>query len=142
LKFGNYVVQKMLEIATQVRLGKRKGDPTWFDKIVNYALGVKQHLQRYCMAHFHVRLDHKQSFHSASGKKILDMIQLAISTLYNNSAASKTCQTAYQPCFSIPSNAAAMSYNNSSSFSSSANSTAAINFNVLNNLVVQMNQLS
>ncbi|KAF7632629.1 Serine/threonine protein phosphatase 2A regulatory subunit [Meloidogyne graminicola] len=46
-QYGNYVVQRMLEVAIQVRYGQRRGNPQWFDRIVSYAYSVSRQLSRY-----------------------------------------------------------------------------------------------
>jgi hypothetical protein len=66
----------MLEIAIQVRLGRRKGDPTWVDKIISYIFSVRGHLSNYCMF---IQTNKNRYltckiFILASGKKILEYI--------------------------------------------------------------------
>uniref|UniRef100_A0A914LNL4 PUM-HD domain-containing protein n=1 Tax=Meloidogyne incognita TaxID=6306 RepID=A0A914LNL4_MELIC len=63
-QYGNYVVQRMLEVAIQVRLGQRCGDQQWFDRIVTYAFSVGRQLSRY-----------------SSGKKVLETIKMTLAHL-------------------------------------------------------------
>lgn len=63
-QYGNYVVQRMLDIAIKVRLGQRVGDAAWFHQIVSYAHSVRTQLARY-----------------SSGQKILETIQKHMATL-------------------------------------------------------------
>ena len=46
-QYGNYVVQRMLDIATQVRQGKRFGDPAWFDILANHITRNEHLLMKY-----------------------------------------------------------------------------------------------
>ncbi|CAK5027742.1 unnamed protein product [Meloidogyne enterolobii] len=54
----------MLEVAIQVRLGQRRGNQQWFDKIVTYAYSVGRQLSRY-----------------SSGKKVLETIKMTLAHL-------------------------------------------------------------
>ena len=46
-QFGNYVVQRMLDIAIKVRLGQRQGKLVWFNCIADYVISVRHQLARY-----------------------------------------------------------------------------------------------
>lgn len=56
-QYGNYVVQRMLEVAIQIKLGRRGGDPLWYNEIVSYVINHRDRLSRY-----------------SSGQKIIDTI--------------------------------------------------------------------
>jgi len=56
-QFGNYVVQRLLDIASAVFLGKRRGDKKWLMDIARKVIGCQRSLNRY-----------------SSGKKILEKI--------------------------------------------------------------------
>jgi hypothetical protein len=56
-QFGNYVVQKLLQIAVEVSVGRRAGDSSWMSILKVAVVRNEQRLQRY-----------------SSGKKILEIL--------------------------------------------------------------------
>ncbi|VDM41856.1 unnamed protein product [Toxocara canis] len=57
-RFGNYVVQKMLDVVVAVRLGRREGSAQWYDRLAVCIIRRRDDLQKY-----------------SSGKKILAKLE-------------------------------------------------------------------
>lgn len=60
-QFGNYVVQRLLEILIEVKKGNRRGDPNWFDRLAVRLIENEKTLLKY-----------------SSGKKILEVLEMEI----------------------------------------------------------------
>ena len=66
-QFGNYVIQRLLEILIEVKNGNRPGDPIWFDRLAKRLIENEQHLFKY-----------------SSGKKIIEVLEVEIGPFSEN----------------------------------------------------------
>ena len=60
-QYGNYVIQRLLEILIEVRNGARAGSPSWFDRLAKRLIQNESNLMKY-----------------SSGKKIIEVLELEI----------------------------------------------------------------